>query len=115
MLYTKLTQIVMYIVHLGLSHVCTLPMYGYTCIVCLNECLLKKRTKLSYSLSLCLCSDTFSVQLLHKLSIHADDGPIKLMKVQSVHLCTSPVVYQLTSRPLTMSGIQAIVHEIINV
>jgi hypothetical protein len=23
----------------------------------------------------------FSVQLLHKLSIHADDGPMKLMKV----------------------------------
>ena len=36
---------------------------------------------------LCVCfvifgTLTFSVQLLHKLSIHADDGPIKLLKVR---------------------------------
>ena len=36
-------------------------------------------------LCLCILLNSFfsvSVQLLHKLSIHADDGPIKLMKVK---------------------------------
>lgn len=39
----------------------------------------------SYICVQCLCklllSFSVSVQLLHKLSIHADDGPMKLMKV----------------------------------
>lgn len=30
---------------------------------------------------------SIAVQLLHKLSIHADDGPMKLMKVLYVCMC----------------------------